>query len=138
VNFIDFQANHIYELGVKLKDTRDELEVCREQLKAKRTEMINLQLENFQLKGEIDDCLDEPDSSNNFVHSAPASRQTSPLGSGPIESQQSSRGKAEKSFQLMQTMHQCIEEKNREISQLKNLLQVIVIKLFSAVSYDFS
>jgi regulator of replication initiation timing len=117
-----------------LKEYKDELETCREQLKVKRAENIELELENLQLKTDLEtfEMQGSNDSLHNVVQSAPTSRRTSPIGSGNIEGQ-SGPGRTDKSFQLMHTMHKCIEEKSREISQLKNLLEVIFTSLSKKV-----
>ena len=133
---------------MSLKETKDALEDCSERLKVNRAEMINLELENFQLKNDLDCFLEaietEPDSGQASgkasgkasARSAPLSRRTSPLGYGPTETRANSTSDGHKSFHLMQTMSHCIEEKTREISQLKNMLQVFevgsifVVKMF--------
>ena len=133
---------------MSLKETKDALEDCSERLKVNRAEMINLELENFQLKNDLDCFLEaietEPDSGQASgkasgkvsARSAPLSRRTSPLGYGPTEARPKSTSDGHKSFHLMQTMSHCIEEKTREISQLKNMLQVFevgtifVVKMF--------
>ena len=117
-----------------MKEYKDDLEACREQLKAKRAEIIDLQLENLQLKSDLEaiEMQSSNESVQNVVQSAPTSRRTSPVGSGNLEGQTglNSSGRSDKSFELMHTMHKCIEEKSREIHQLKNLLEVLKLICF--------
>jgi len=122
-----WQANRIYELEVTLKETRDALEESREKLKSNRAENINLQLENYQLRSELGFHETETDSgqgSISSVRSAPISQRTSPLGSDPIETRPNPNLDERKPLHLIQTMSLCIDEKDREIAQLKNMLQV--------------
>lgn len=108
------------------------MDLCREHLKTKRSEIINLELENFELRTELETFELEKDSGLNggdggtVAKSAPLSRRTSPVGSTET-TRHSLNGKVDnnnKPFQLMQSMHKCIEDKSREVEQLKNMLEV--------------
>jgi hypothetical protein len=90
-----------------------------------RVEKIDLEFENYQLKTEFGPFAPSTHSLENMVQSAPTSLRTSPLGSMDVTDSNTEGRVVNKSYQLMNTMHKCLNEKSREISQLKNLIEVI-------------
>lgn len=109
-----------------MKQTHDELQRCRDQLKLIRAEKINLELEMMSIRPMSDGGVFTDEDLLDSSHSEPVTRRSSPM----IESGQKRAsthavdGREGNSYALLRTMHEHMEEKQKEIDDLKKTIQV--------------
>lgn len=131
---ISQQANDLYELELALKNLKDELEEAKEAMSTLRKQKIEIEWENYRLiqhpKSLSEDSLEEglylsdPGGKKNTTCSAPVSSGESPTCGDD--------GKDKGCFELLSHMYQCIDDRDREISQLKHYIESLRPQLINS------